>query len=125
MRSLITFGFMGGLVTCVHIAVGLLCVHLLNMAPFWGNLVAFACGFFLSYFGHRHVTFRSKAEISHSMPRFFVISGINLIISQLSVVVIVDMANLSYNLALVVMILLVSSFGYLAGRFWAFSDGDF
>ncbi|MEV8467234.1 GtrA family protein [Fluviibacterium sp. DFM31] len=125
MRSLITFGFMGGIVTCVHIAVGLFCVHILHMEAFWGNLVAFCTGFFLSYYGHRHVTFRSQAHVSHSMPRFFVISAINLVISQMSVVVIVDMAGLSYNLALAVMIVLVSSFGYLAGRFWAFSDGEF
>lgn len=125
MRSLITFGFMGAAVTSVHITVGLICVHLVGMPAFWGNLVAFAAGFVLSYFGHRHVTFRSTAAISRSMPRFFVISGINLILSQMTVVVVVGLMGLPYSLALAVMILLVSAVGYLAGRFWVFSDGDF
>lgn len=125
MRSLVTFGFMGAFVTIVHIAVGLTLHHAIGLSAFTANLLAFCVGFFLSYYAHRTYTFRSKAQVSRSMPRFLVISLCSLFINQTSVVVLVDTLGQPYELALIVMAILVGGFGYIMGRLWAFNDGEF
>lgn len=125
MRSLITFGFAGGFVTLVHIAVGLFLHNVLGISAFNANLMAFCVGFFLSYYMHRTYTFRSKAKVSRSMPRFFVIAAISLVLNQLSVYGVVNIAGQPYYLALATMIVVVGIFTYVMGRIWAFSDGEF
>lgn len=125
MRSLFTFGVMGGFVTVVHVTLGLFMHHAVGLSAFWANFVAFCVGFFLSYFGHRRYSFRSRAAVSHSMPRFFVVAITSLVLNQGSVYVIVNMLGQPYIIALGVAILLVGGFGYMMGRLWAFSDGEF
>jgi putative flippase GtrA len=122
---MIAFGFVGGFVTLSHIVVGLFSHHILGMTAFTANLVAYCAGFLLGYFGHRQLSFRSKAEIRKSMPKFFVISFSNLLVNQIIVYLFVNVAKYEYWVSLVVMVLTVPALTYLLSRLWAFSDGDF
>lgn len=125
MRSVIVFVLWGGLTTVVHIMVGLFANRVLGIVPFNANLVAFSVGFFFSYYGHRHYTFRSRGAVARSMPRFFVISAVSLIINQVIVYTLVNMMGRPYWEALALMAVVVPVFTYLLGRLWAFSDGEF
>jgi putative flippase GtrA len=124
MRSIVAFVFVGGLTTGVHVAVGLICNQWFGLSPFNANLVAFAFGFFVSYFGHRSVTFRSRGRVSRSMPRFFAIAATNLFLNQAIVYSVVNILHRPYWLALAVMVLVVPAFTYVLSRIWAFDDGD-
>ena len=125
MRSIIVFCLTGGITTVVHITVGLTVHRYLGIDPFNANLIAFCFGFMVSYFGHRHFTFRSPGRVRRSMPRFFVIAAVSLVLNQLIVFTFVNLLGYSYNVALAVMVVVVPTFTYLGGRLWAFSDGDF
>ena len=125
MRSVVVFCIMGGLTTIVHIIVGLVAHHSWGLAPFNANLVAFSAGFFVSYFGHRSVTFRSTGRVSRSMPRFFLIAATSLFLNQVIVYSIVNVMAQPYWLALCVMVAVVPAFTYILSRLWAFNDGDF
>jgi len=125
MRSIVTFIVMGGITTVVHVIVGLIAFHFGGLSAFNANLVAFSCGFFVSYFGHRSYTFRSRARVSRSMPRFLAISGVSLVLNQAIVYGVVTVLGQPYWAALAVMVAVVPTFTYVFGRVWAFSDGDF
>ncbi len=125
MRSIITFGLMGGLSTVVHVLTGLLAHYQAGLSPFNANIVAYCAGFLVSYFGHRHFTFRSPGRISRSMPRFLVIALAGLVMSQAIVYLVVTMGGLAYWFALAVVVATVPPATYVLGRIWAFNDGDF
>ncbi len=125
VRSVVTFVVTGGVVTGVHIAVGLLAHHLGGLEPFTANLVAYSVAFFVSYFGHRNYSFRSPGRIQRSMPKFFVISAINLVLNQIIVFTVSDVLGQPYWASLAVMVAIVPTFTYVMSKAWAFSDGDF
>ncbi|WP_424831814.1 GtrA family protein [Ruegeria sp.] len=125
VRSVVTFVVTGGIVTAVHVAVGLMAHHFAGLDPFNANLVAYSVAFFVSYFGHRNYSFRSPGRIQTSMPKFFVISVINLFLNQIIVFTVSDMLGQPYWASLAVMIAIVPTFTYVMSKIWAFSDGDF
>lgn len=125
IRSIVTFVFMGGITTVVHVLVGLCAHHFAGLAPFNANLVAFSVAFFLSYFLHKTYSFRSPGRVRRSMPRFFVVSATNLILNQLIVYVFSIVLGHPYWISLAIMVVVVPTFTYILSRVWVFDDGDF
>lgn len=80
--ELIRFGFVGALATATHFVTAALLFSTGATGLFAANTAGFAAAFFVSYFGHHRVTFRSGTADLHSLLRFGIVAlagfGVNM-----------------------------------------------
>ena len=120
LQVVVAFGSVGVAATLTHFAVGLSIVSVGLATPFYANIVAFLTAFLVSYFGHKHYTFKSDAAHRRALPRFFLLAALGLALNQLIVYLCVDLAGWSYFVALIIVTAVVPAMTYFAGRYWAF-----
>ncbi|WNL43449.1 GtrA family protein [Halomonas sp. PAMB 3264] len=110
------FLIMGGLATLTHMLVATLLFALLTEpSPYLVNVIAFALAFLVSFFGHRHVTFKTRG----SMGRFFLvaIAGFAANNAILTAGLALGVNNLA---AVIIATACVPVLTYLASSLWAF-----
>ncbi|MBU3827013.1 MAG: GtrA family protein [Candidatus Anaerobiospirillum merdipullorum] len=115
--ELARFVLVGGMATLTDLTVTLVLFYL--SPGIHENVVttcAFGVAFFVSYFGHRYVTFRQ----SGSMTRFFLLSGSMLLLRNLLVYLMVTfwMRGL---VPIIVAMVLVTAITYLVSKYKVFA----
>lgn len=116
--TLIRFGAVGILATAVHLTVaGLVLAGWPQLSVFLVNLLAFIVAFQVSYWGHRHVTFRRPGR----MTRFLTVALGGFAANNLLLGGLVVSGILEGFWAILVATLLVPLIVYLLARFWAFA----
>ena len=116
--ELMRFVFIGGLATLVDLTVTL--VLFFFFPRIHENLVttcAFGIAFFVSYFGHRYVTFKQHG----SVVRFFLLSASMLLLRNILVFLMVTfwMRGL---MPIIVAMVLVTAITYLVSKYQIFAD---
>lgn len=112
------FGGVGVVATAVHLGVsGLAFLLWPDISPFVANLVAFLFAFQVSYYGHRHFTFRRKG----SAPRFFALALGGFAMNNGVLALLLELTPLDGFVTIVVATFTVPLLVYLAARFWAFA----
>ena len=112
------FGGVGGLATLVHLSIaGVMFLIWPTVSPFLANLVAFLVAFQVSFWGHRHFTFRRDGH----MHRFFLLALGGFALNNGVLATLLAMSSLNGFIAIVVATFTVPMLVYLAARFWAFA----
>lgn len=113
------FGGVGVLATLVHLGVAAALLGVWPSAsPFLANLVAFLLAFQVSFWGHRHFTFRKDGK-AH---RFFVLALGGFALNNGVLASLLAVSQLDGMTAIVIATFSVPLMVYLAARFWAFAS---
>lgn len=105
-----------------HWLVVILLVSGAGLPPLVANVVAFLVAFNVSYFGHRHLTFRAS-ERSHrqTLPRFAAVAASSFLVNEALYWLLLNFTPLRYDLAMLLVLGTVAGMTYLLGKFWAFA----
>lgn len=113
------FGGVGVLATLVHLSVAALCFQFWPaISPFLANLVAFLVAFQVSFWGHRHYTFRRDGRLH----RFFALALGGFALNNGVLATLLALTPLPGFTAIVFATFAVPLLVYLAARFWAFAE---
>ena len=109
-----------------HFIVAVVLIEMVSLSIPIANLLAFLSALPVSYFGHAFLTFsaqrygRETEVTKQSAARFVSLSVIGFCINQASVVYFAAYLGYPHRIVLVVTILGVAGFLFLASKFWAF-----
>jgi len=93
-----------------------------GMTPLAANPLGWFVAFWLSWSGHRLLTFRSSdAAMRQSLPRFALISLAGFGINQVAYATLLHGAGLRYDLALALVLVAVAVLTWFASGRWAFN----
>jgi putative flippase GtrA len=81
VAKLMRFAVVGISLTGLHIALGLVLVRIVGLAPMNGSILAYLGAATAGYFSQRIVTFRSDTSHLTSIPRFSAMIGLGLVVS--------------------------------------------
>ena len=110
------FALVGVSATFTHIGMAGLILFLQPLAnPYPVNFAAYALGFFVSYYGHRYLTFRTKG----SMSRFLLVALAGFGLNNLLVAILLAASTSSF-LAILIATATVPVLTYLASARWVF-----
>lgn len=110
------FLVIGGAATAIHLTVAASLFSLrFGISPYLVNLIAFLVAFVVSFYGHRHVTFKTHG----SMRRFFVVAIGGFFVNSLILMLCLKL-SLGAMLSVAIATLCVPVLTYLASSLWAF-----
>lgn len=116
----VRFGLVGLLATAIHLSVvWWLIAAKIPALP--ANLIAFLSAFVVSFIGHYHWSFRSRAHPARALARFFVIAGMVLLANS-TLLTLLLRAGWPSTVAAFTAAAMVPVLNYLAGRLWVFRD---
>lgn len=118
----IKFCSVGAVAAFTHYVVLIMLLNLTNTSLAYGNLIAFVIAFWVSYFGHRIITF-SAQDILHqqALPKFMLVSGLGFSFNEFFLLTshhYLPNTNLSYLIILV--IICTAIFTFILSKFFAF-----
>ena len=118
--QLVKFGGVGLAATAIHAAI--YAVSGLFVRPAVANISGFGVAFFVSYLGHRHLTFAQPRPVEGSLMRFLIVALFGLLLNA-GFVHVVTQAQLDYRWALLPMLVFVPVATFLLSKHWAFRRG--
>lgn len=128
MRHLLqylTFGSVGLAATAVHVLAFVTLIELTATSPLLANLLAFALAVLVSFGGHRRWTFRPEAadlrDPKAALLKFIMVALLGLTLNSAAVYLIVELLELPYWYALLVMVGIVPLIVFLISKHWVFA----
>lgn len=124
LQSLVIFGAVGVAAAVVHLTVVWTLVSQWSMPALLANPAGFFVAFWVSFFGHRHGSFKADEPhpIRRALPRFALVAVAGFIGNELLYAALLTWTPLPYTVALFIVIAIVAVVTYLSSRFWAFSE---
>lgn len=121
-REALSFIAVGVTALLTHWLVVALLVPLAGLHPLVANVIAFLVAFNVSYFGHRHLTFKAQ-ERSHrqTLPRFATVASGSFLLNEAMYWALLSLTPLRYDIAMFIVLGTVAVLTYLLGKFWAFA----
>ncbi len=120
--QLFWFVLVGGSAFAVHYLLVLLLVGRWAVTPLHANVLAFCCAFWVSYFGHRRLTFQVGHGHRQTLPRFALVSLSSFAINQLLfALLLLELPAVPYYVSLAIVLVAVAILTFLISKFWAFA----
>ncbi|MDR3413564.1 MAG: GtrA family protein [Formivibrio sp.] len=121
--ELARFGGVGIAAMLVHMATVSLWLVPIGLHPLMANVFAFLIAFAVSYFGHRHLTFRA-GHVAHrqALPRFFAVACLGFMANESLYFLLLHYTLLDYRIALFIVLGTVAAMTFVLGKLWAFSS---
>ena len=118
-RASFWFIAVGGAAALTHLSIFALAQHW--MWPEAANAVGFGIAFFVSFFGHRLLSFQdSGVTLGQSLARFGATALLGLAVNEFIFSVLLRLANWPSLLALFCALVLTAGQTIVLSRFWAF-----
>lgn len=119
LAQLTRFGGVGLTAMMIHWGIVLLLVPL-GCLPLVANIFAFLIAFQFSYWGHRSWTFKVDSLVNHNITqrRFLVVAIGGFLLNQSLFWALLKFSNLSYQLALLLVLLIVAVNSFVLSKFW-------
>ena len=119
------FGLIGGIATIVHIGIFTLCIEILGVRPFVANFPAFSIAVLVSFAGHFSWTFKhhdehDRKEWMPALVKFIVVALLGLGMNSVIVYGVVNVAQLPYWYAIVLMVTVTPLAVFVLSKLWAF-----
>jgi len=116
----VRYAITGVAATVMHVAMALFLHGILGLAALKANLGAFTAAWLLSYFGNHAWTFGGTCAHRDSIPRFLAASLMALALNQAMVWFLTGVVGWPLAWALVPVVLIVPTIGYLINQAWVF-----
>ena len=118
-RASFWFIAVGGAAALTHLSIFALAQHW--MWPEAANALGFGVAFFVSFFGHRLLSFQdSGVALGQSLARFGATALLGLAVNEFIFSVLLRLANWPSLLALFSALVLTAAQTFVLSRFWAF-----
>jgi len=114
------FASVGAMATATHYVVLIGLVQLGRVSPLIATAIGAFVGAFVSYILNYRYVFRSKAGHMTSLPKFFAIAGIGLVLNSFFMWIFNTGLHLHYLLAQAIATGLVLVWSFSANRIWTF-----
>tara|TARA_R110000868_G_scaffold407985_1_gene690057 strand:+ start:13771 stop:14148 length:378 start_codon:yes stop_codon:yes gene_type:complete len=118
--QLMRFGIIGASAAAVNMFMLYYFVETYQLMPLVANIFAFLIAFLVSYFGHRHWTFREKQHANSSLPKFFMVAAMGFLLNEALFAVFLHVFHIYYMLALFITLIIVAVVTFVFSKFWAF-----
>jgi putative flippase GtrA len=116
------FMLVGAFAALVHFLVVILLVEFFFLNPLLANFFAFLIAFCVSFTGQRLFTFaNSNKTIRQSLLPYFVISLTSFVCNELLLSLAIYLLHLPYQLALILVLLVVAIGTFFSSKYWAFA----
>jgi putative flippase GtrA len=117
--SVLWFLVVGGSAALTHMGVFAIAQH--QMWPELANALGFVVAFFVSFAGHRFLSFRDAGtSVTQSFGRFAVTALVGFVSNEIVFVLLLRAGGWPALLALFVALLFAAGQTFLLSRFWAF-----
>jgi putative flippase GtrA len=110
----------GVISTLTYLGVSLGLVALLRIDLRLANVISYLAGMAVSFFGHRHVTFRSRGRMASEGWRFIVTHGVNFTASTLLLMLMVDRWGINRVAAVIVTTVFIMAVSFAILQAWVF-----
>ena len=126
MRAeLVRFGVVGVGAMLVHLGAVSLWLVPAGMTPLAANVLGFLLAFGVSYWGHRHLTFRAvHVAHRHALPRFLAVACLGFAGNEALYALLLRFTPLDYRLALLLVLGAVAAMTFALGKLWAFAGRE-
>ena len=121
LAEIARFGLVGGLATVTHFVIATAIFRAVPGSLFVANAIGFGVAFFVSYFGHYHLTFRANTAHGASVPKFALVALIGFLINTAVLWVFTQAIGYQSLFGLAFSIVLAAGCVYLLSRTWAFA----
>lgn len=118
----IKFCFVGGAAALTHYIVLIMLLHLTRTSLAYGNLIAFIVAFWVSYFGHRNITF-SAQDVLHqtAFPKFMLVACLGFAFNEIFLLTThYHFHSVNISKVIVLSIALTAVFTFFLSKFFAF-----
>jgi len=121
MSTGIWFILVGASAGLTHLFIYFICTHWFGVINEWANAIGFVVAFFVSFTGHRKLSFKdSDTTIQQSLFRFLVTALAGFLTNELIFVLLFRLLELNDWFALFTAIAGAAVQTFLLSRFWAF-----
>ena len=120
-RQFISFGVIGIGATFTHLAIAWFLYSSANMHPALVNFVGACAAFFVSFYGNRSLTFKSRRPVRSSVWRYIVISILSYSLTT-AIMVSTERLGLPTLFFACLVVLTIPPLTFLMGKFWAFAE---
>ncbi|HLF10823.1 MAG TPA: GtrA family protein [Gammaproteobacteria bacterium] len=121
-RQLLAFTLVGLFAAGIHFCVVSAIVPF-GVSPLVANVVGFLAAFGFSFVGHNHWSFPSSNRArGPALMRFFAVASTSLVLNETLYLLLLQFTELSYQIALVVVLAVVATLTLVASKYWAFAD---
>lgn len=112
------FIFIGGSATLVHSVIALLLITVVSSVNLYlANSIAFGCAFFVSFYGHKHITFKKNGSIL----KFFMVSFMGFILNNTILTGAVYLGT-SRSIGIIIATVSVPVVTYIVSSLWVFKS---
>ncbi|UJF18570.1 GtrA family protein [Vibrio sp. SS-MA-C1-2] len=113
------FAFIGGLSTLVHLSIVKLYFHFIpSVSEYTANIAAFSVAFFVSYFGHRYITFNKAG----SFWRFLLVALLGFLVNNLILTGLLQAQLVSGWLSVTISTLCMPIIIFILAKVWVFKS---
>jgi len=121
MRSGFWFILVGASAALTHLCIYFIATHWLEIINEWANACGFVIAFFVSFTGHRNLSFKdSGTTIQQSLIRFLVAAVAGFFSNELIFILLFRVLEINDWISLLVAIIGAAAQTFLLSRFWAF-----
>ncbi|EPX76569.1 GtrA family protein [Salipiger mucosus] len=117
--QILRFGAVGGVATATHLAIVALLAGWTALAPALVHAGGYAGAFLVSFFGHYHVTFRSRRAYAVALRKFMVVS-LAVFLASVGIVWAAVAAGLAEAAALLLAAMSVPVLSYVLNRAYVY-----
>lgn len=120
-RRGLRFVLVGTAAAATHYVVGLFAYSVLGLGPGLSNVIGYACGFPVSYAGHRSWTFDGTREPHRvALPRYALVQLGSFLVNQGLLLLAVAFVPLPFWFVLGAVLVIVAVLTYVTSRLWVF-----
>lgn len=113
----VTFGALAGMLYALILIVS---IDLLEMPTFFGSVIAFVLAIPVSYFGNRWVTYRSNNVMASELSRFIVVQMINLVLTSAVVHFMMEHFALPTYVGIIVAFIAAPTISFVLFELWVY-----
>ncbi len=114
------FGLVGLTAAAIHFSMVVLLVQTFSLPPLIANIGGFMVAFNCSYWGHRLWTFQDTLSMhSVALPKLLIVQLVNFAANE-SLFFIFLWWNLPYTIALLLVLMVLPIFTFIASKWWVF-----
>ena len=123
LRQLLIFGIVGTAAFLTHFATVIAIVPL-GLVPLAANVIGFLGAVGVSYYGHSSWTFPTRGDRNRlrSLHRFLRVAVFAFLANEALFWILLRRTDLSYQLALIIVLAAVAAGTLLVSKYWAFAD---
>lgn len=120
LRRIGRFASVGAVSTILHIGLALILVSVFGWSSQSANLTAFGPALILSFLGHHHWTFHSRAPHASTALRFLLVSCLGYVASASVIGLLNTFLGPHHQFVVILGALVIPAVSYIANRFFVF-----